>query len=172
MAIRVYNVASISRKLNKIRETLKDRELKERIGRLAVSHIVARTKSGLDKNLQALEPLSPGWIKDRERLSAFNRVGAGYSAAKSNLTFTGDFLRALKANISSTGVVLMFMGTHKGYKTSKKGKRGGAGVTNMSDIAVWQAKEGRDVLGVDEPLKVKIREAVARHLRRAFRRFR
>ncbi len=172
MAIKVYNVQAISRKLSKIRETLKDRDLLERIGRTSISHIQDRTRKGLDKDASALKPLAPITIENRQRLEKFNRTGAGYETTKSNLTLTGDFLRALKATFAPGKIVLMFTGYHKTYKQSKKDKRRNNGLVEMSQLAQWQKEKGRDILGVDQSLRVKIRELVARHLRRSMNRFR
>jgi hypothetical protein len=168
MAIKVYGVKTISERLLKVRESLRSQELLERIGRLAVREIRERTAQGLDKDLKPLKALKDKTIKKRIEMAAYNKTSSRYIDIFSNLHFTGDLLRSLKPAFAKGRVELFFSGTHKRYKT-KDGKVGMGGVEN-ADIARWQKDQGRDILGVDQTLRQKIREMVARHLRAVLRR--
>lgn len=173
MPVRVYGTKVISKRLQAVKKEIRSPELMQRIGRASVKHIQDRTRAGLDKDENPLKPLSATTIENRGRLSAFNRTSPHYQLSKSNLHFTGQLLRALKFTVNSYRVMLDFSGFHKGYKQGAKSRRSsGKGSVEHRDIIKWQAEKGRDIFGVDETLRQKIREMVVRQIRKAVRRVR
>ena len=168
MAVRVYGVQTISKKLLAIKDALRDKELLERIGRTAVAHIQVRTREGLDKDGKAFKPLAPISIGKRASLEKYNKTSAYYDAAKSNLHFTGQLLRALKFMTNSTSVFIEVTGIRKAYKTGPK-QKAKEGPDNK-DLVKWLREQGREFMGADDSMRKKVREVVVRHVTRVIRR--
>ena len=119
--------------------------------------------------------LKPFTIEKRKELSGFNKTGKGYRAKKSNLTFTGRFLKSFKGKFlkGEGGIGLIFSvgprGTHPGYKLGKGRKAGKSpGLTNQ-ELAEKQLKMGRDYKKAGLKARGKIIRLVKKALKRALR---
>lgn len=119
--------------------------------------------------------LKQSTIDRRKELSKYNKTGKGYSAKKSNLTFTGRFLKSFRGKFvkGEGGIGLLYIvgprGTHPGYKLGKgKGAGKSGGLTN-EEIAEKQLKMGRDYKKAALKVKKKIVRLVNKAIKRALR---
>lgn len=95
--------------------------------------------------------LAPSSVKTRNYLSRFNATHPKYSASKSNLTFSGQLLDALRAKFVASKLIInidSLKKKHKKFKTGGKGsKKPAAGI---DQILEWQKEAGRDIAQVFE----------------------
>ena len=169
MKLKIFGLNKVvDKKIEQFRAVLEDDDLKQRMGRTAVTHVRKRTSDGLDFNENAFKPLAGSTISKRSYLEKFNRTSNHYIDVFSNLHFTGQLVKAL-AFIIENGRVFIFVkdSARKPYKT--KGGNGSAAPTNKQ-VAKYQSDMGRVFLGVDNKLRQKIRELAVRAIKRFTRR--
>lgn len=185
---KVRNTAAISRKVNRaVKDAFADDALWERIGRIAIRHIQDRTRDGVDPEGIAYLGLAVATTKRRGKLAEINKTSAYYSQNVSNLHFTGQLLRSLVAKATkrfgifgAKRVEISVEGERKPYVTSiktsttKSGKKRttktrAASAPSNKELARYMAEAGRKFLGLDDDLRQRIREEVARHVKRFVR---
>jgi len=109
-------------------------------------------KDGTLPSGKSVKGLADSTIERRKRLATVNRTSRFYSAATSNLTFTGKFLNSFKAKIEQKGKKVEFSAfptnDHKPYK-GVKGKKIGKLITNEA-LGQYLIDGGRDYTVISE----------------------
>lgn len=130
----------------------------------------AISETGTLPSGQKVKGISSKWSKRRDRLSDFNKTGRGFSNSKSNLTFTGQFLRSFKATIEAGTRGIRFIigpeGEHKGYKLVRGGRSKGS---RNADIGQGQIDQGRDYTVISEKNRQQFLKLVIGRIRREFK---
>jgi hypothetical protein len=117
------------------------------------------SKNSLLPSGDNVDELTDATIRNRIRLARFNKTGKWYSAYKSNLTFTGAFLRSFTATLFKRGKNVIFdMGPsdtiRKSYKTSKKRRKKKTGDTSEpltnAELGKHLIEGGRDYTVISE----------------------
>jgi len=134
------------------------------------SDLVKDIQSGKNpKTGRAYKGLKSSTIKRRKVLSKVNRTSSKYSPSKSNLTFTGNFLKSIKAKLTKQGnsktIIIEPTGIHPGYNLVRGGKS--SPVSNKT-IAEGQEAMGRNVITFSKKRVQQIRKKIQQLLRRAF----
>jgi hypothetical protein len=119
-------------------------------------------------------PLSKAWIKYRKKLAEVNQTGLGYGPRKSNITFTGQLVNAIryKSNTSRKEVVIDLDDSKRQQYMGLRGKPiGDPGLTNQQ-LAKYMDKNGLTFIGLTAQMKTRAIQMVERSLRRMLRTFR
>lgn len=181
MPVKVYGLTNIGRKLNKVRKTLQEPEFLERVGRTAVREVKANAQKGYDKDGNLMKPLKPSTIKRRKELSKVNKTSKHYSHAISNLSFTGQLINSIKHFVRKKQVLIRPEGSRRPYTMSEEFRENKAGtkarkVKNKSkstptnpELMGYMRELGRDIMGVHEGLRQKIREMAVRQIQKSIR---
>ena len=121
--------------------------------------------------------LTSATISRRKSLATSNKTAKDYSASKSNLTFTGQFLESFKGKFRKTKLSILYVveprGVHKAYKLPKNKKKKGKrkrlkGTTNLK-IAEYQLDLGRNYKEVALRVKNKVSALIQKALDKQFR---
>jgi hypothetical protein len=142
----------------------------KRFSQSVLSFLVDQIRNGKlpsGKNVKRLKRVT---IERRRQLSRKNRTHPDFSPAKSNLTFSGQFLDSFKVVVdrvkSAVRIRISPTGTHKGV-TYLNGKRA-RGVRN-EEIGRGLIEGGRDYRPISKKNRSKIGEFVLTALRRSLR---
>lgn len=110
------------------------------------SMIRTMIRSGKLPSGASVKGLAKSTIDRRRKLSEVNSTHPDFSAAKSNLTFSGQLIDSIKgtARILTNKLIIQFapVGIHKGPNLLRGGRA--KGTTNQK-IAAGQANMGRDI---------------------------
>jgi len=145
----------LKKELNKIKKTFEstiDANDMRKLGKFSVEMIHKRTKLGYgvanfyegDKNSinqkkKRLKPLSPAYVKFRQRMKKAGKLDSSTTVKKSNLTLTGQMLKNLGISSVKAGSVVL--------KT--KGRRTDSRYTN-EQIAEFVSDQGRPWLDLTD----------------------
>lgn len=129
--------------------------------------LIKDMKNGLNpKTGKPFRKIAPSTIKRRKALSKVNKTDSRYSPARSNLTFTGEFLESIKAFFKKkrggSTITIEPTGTHPGYNLVRGGRS--KSVSN-SKIAEAQESMGRQVLTFSKKRINSIKVEIQRFLR-------
>lgn len=152
-----------------IRESLQDEEFLNRSGKVLQNNIRLEINQGISPETGSpFKPISKSWSDERDRLSEFNKTARGYQSGKSNLTFTGQFIKSIKFKIVSIlGIKTIEVGAkgaRKGYKYSKGGKRSKAPTNEQ--LGAYLKEQGRDPYGVSGRARKSIVNLAKRQIRK------
>jgi len=141
------------------------------VGAVMQKDIQIKLNKGVNpETLQAFPPLKPASIENRKRLAKLNDTARGYSAAKSNITFTGQFIKSITYGIIQSGrqkiIEIYPRGTHRGYKTGPKSK---SDDMENAELAKLLKAKGRNWFGVSEAVIKTIKVQIKSRLRRLLR---
>ena len=132
-----------------------------------VRNVKADAVNGYNFNGEQFPSLSTQWIKRKSRLLTVNNPSRFYSAGKSNLSFMGDLLKAIKYKLSGKEVILLITGNHRKVK-GIRGKNLKGSNSNLATI--YDGLASRDkawgFLGVSEESRQYLRTLFIRFLRR------
>jgi hypothetical protein len=162
----IYNVRDLVKKeFDKIR---RDPILLGEIGKLASTAIIKSNQTGKSpKTGETFKRLSQSWFDQRSYLESFNQTGDFYlSTKKSNVTFSGQLLRAFKSfvvNSYTATVTISPEGAHSGYKT----KSGRTKSVPFKKLLTYLADQGRVAFGFSADLEKRIKTTVRTFVRRA-----
>ena len=169
-----------------LRKALKDTQLLRTMAGFLKLRIYQYTKRGYslagrraEGDPEKLKPLSPNYIEYRRRLQKSGKtqskkglkggakprdlpkLGEFFSAARSNLTFTGQMLDALKTTVDGiSGRATVFVDDTP---------RTDSDLTN-AEVAVKVAKDGRPFLGLDRVGRDRLRRMAIADIRRKLKR--
>lgn len=122
---------------------------------------------------ERVKSLTKSTAKRRRRLATVNRTDRFYAPFKSNLTFTGRFLKSMKVFVGKKKNVTYTIrpeGVHKGYKLIRGGKS--PDVTN-AEVGAGLIDSGRDWTKVGDATKDEIKKIITkqvlREIRKAFK---
>lgn len=155
--------------LNKYEKQIKKtiRESSKEAAKIILNDI----KTGKDPATgKAYKALQPSTIKRRKQLAKYNKTSPEYSPRRSNLTFTGEFLKSFRSKIIKKAggfVVSIFTkGKHRGYinKSGKRSKR-----VENEKILEGQQGMGRNPLAISQKTERKILRLTKRILRKYLR---
>jgi len=119
---------------NKVKKKLETKKV--------LSEVNKQVQSALRENRYS--PLALKTIKRRKRLATVNSTDPKYSSGRSNLTFTGEFIKSITARFTKGfGLNIKPRGKHRGYKLINGGR---SKSVNNADIARGQADQGRDIV--------------------------
>lgn len=128
-------------------------------------------RSGKLLDGQNIKELKASTISRRRKLAKVNRTGKSFAPAKSNLTFSGQFINSFVTSISRIKNVVILKispsGIHKGY-TNLNGTRQ-KGMTNEK-LGELLIDGGRDYRKIGELKQKEIRNIVVNIIKRALRR--
>lgn len=152
MAVKIRNIDAAIKKLNKsIDEFATNSKVQEDIAKKMQLEYRKNIREGFGVDGGALPALSEKTKQNRARLKqAKNKTSKSFSAGKSNLTITGEFVQNIFIKFLSYSrkrmrFELTFEGEHQPYKTlSGKSK---AKVSNNSDIARGMKDLGYKIFG-------------------------
>lgn len=136
---------------------------------------------------QKVKQFSTEWALKRRELAKYNKTDKYFNNFKSNLTFTGRFLRSFEISISKglgsvrrlagkigLGTSKSFItytiapeGDHKAYAGRARGVRGK--VRSNADIGKGQIAQGRDYTIIGKKMKTKLEKIIGSRIRRAFK---
>lgn len=156
--------ANIEKKLKRVTTSKK---MLNDIGEFLVEDIQNTARKGKvveGEKFKGNPKLAPSTKKWRKKYEKVNPTGQDYSTNKSNLTFTGEFLRSIAFKISGGRLTVFAKGTHSQY-TGLKGGKIGKKVKN-SDIAKWQSEKGRTIFALTKNRAARIRGFIREALRR------
>ena len=111
--------------------------------------VVEETKKGNFADGEGKIPaLKPSTIERRKRLSEVNRTGSDFSPGRSNVTFSGQLLNAVKGLVKNNATIEVFVSDsiHNQYKGIKKNRLGKP--MRNREIAEHLADQGRDFVRV------------------------
>ena len=155
----------------KLESLLKDTSMLNEVGETTTEMIVnnARSgkvfKSGKKEKIKRLKKIS---IEHRKYLSKYNSTSDVYSPARSNLSFTGQFLKSIKHTIKRGLIVIEPTGDRSGYKTGPNSKDNNP-PTNKQ-LAKFLADNGREIFGGLDKISIKrLKTLILRFLRRKLR---
>lgn len=146
------------------------------IGKLAVKTIKGVTRSGgqiqPDAGTGTQPSLKQNSVKNRKRLSEYNKTHSTFSPGRSNLTFTGQLLDAVIYTTEQRGPQRIVKITvddtlRRPYITSKSGSTSDQ-ITN-SELAEFQHEKGRRFIAINKELKQMILNLIRRAIRRSIR---
>jgi len=144
---------ALENQIKLIKKQLQSRQLLDIIAKDLIAGMRKGINPGTGKKFKKLEDST---IANRKRLAKFNKTHKNYSSARSNLTFTGQFLDSIKATVekSKNGVTMLIepTGVHTGYNTPTGGRTDP--IPNEA-IAIAQKDLGRSVFSIS---KVKLRK--------------
>lgn len=154
--------------LTTLRKAIRDTRLLREIAIFMRTRVYQYTKRGTSLVQESrLTPLSQNYINYRKRLVAgksrksVKKFGDFFSPSRSNLTFTGQMLDALKTDVDpASGRAIVFVDDTP---------RSGDDLTN-AEVAVKVAEAGRPFLGLDRVGRDRIRRMVIADLRRKLKR--
>lgn len=150
-------------------KAIKSKAMLDEIGISITTDIVDQTKNKAKSipNQSRLASLSTAWIERRRKLAESNDTDSAYAPTKSNLTFTGRLLNALKHKIIGTGKIEVgfFDSVHEPYK-DKDGNTVGKPILK-EELAGYIAQQGRPFIGIRDLTKRKINRIVRTYVRRA-----
>lgn len=167
--VKFKNIANvrdnIRREFDRIR---KDPELLRQVGAITLTDIVSNARAGRDAETRQKFPigLSESWVKTRKYLSKFNGVSEyfyGVESRKSNLTFTGEFLKSFKFRVdqNDASTTVFTEGDHPGYKT----KNGSTKPVSNEKLLGYLENKGFIFFGVSKELKSRIVVLTKRFIR-------
>lgn len=118
-----------------------------------------------------LNSLSERWIRRRKVLSQWNETGIGYSHRKSNLTFTGQLLKAIYF-ISKPFMGRIDIDVHetkrKKYVMASGKKSKAANLTNKQ-LAEYLAEKGTVFVGLTQQMRDRANKILERKFRQLLR---
>lgn len=137
---------------------------------LAIKNIKLETRKGkYIKDGSAQKPLSSAWIDKKRELAKNNAKGVSFSAAKSNLTVTGQLLESLKRTDDRKRVILTPTGKRRGYINKNNRRAKASSTPTNKELAGYLKDQGRSFLGYSDKLKKAVtkvfKEAVRRNLK-------
>lgn len=153
-----------------VRQTIAEPRVAKMVKGLIVRNIQLRQRLPSDKRVKNL---AASTVRSRRRLAENNKTSRFYAPAKSNLTFTGRFLRSLEVRITKGKKVkytISPQGKHLGYKNAN-GSRGKP--VDNADIGRGLVRGGRDytVVGpktneqISEIIRTQVLNAISRKLK-------
>jgi len=148
-----------------------DKETLDQIGTDMVRMNQTLVRQGKLPDDTTLKPLSEGWIRRRRILSKFNETGLGYSHRRSNLTFTGQLLKAIffiSKPMQGQIDIDVSAGKRRKYvlpsgKTSKSPT-----ITNRK-LAEYLAERGTIFVGLTRQMRDRANKILERKLRQLLR---
>jgi len=136
--IKVLNLDNVKRQTRfKILKEIRDPKLMQDIGEV-IKHDI--------QNGEELSPLKDSTIRNRRYLKIFNAVDSQYGDTRSNVTFTGELLRALEVRVNTVmGLIVVGFksGVHRRYKTGAKPSKATAQQITYEDLAK-ELQEGNE----------------------------
>lgn len=147
----------------KINRIIRDSGVLQKVG----DAIVEEVRDGVNPaNGLPIKRVSSKYAKRRDQLAKYNRTdpNAPLGTTRSNLTFTGQLLKSIRAFINAQKSIITIKpsGIHKGIYTSPK--RRGKPVKN-EDILSGQKQQGRDILRVTPRLLNIIKDIIKKELK-------
>jgi len=123
-------------------------------------------------NSSKLPSNSDAWVKRRKFLSQFNNTGEAYGPKKSNLTFTGQLIRAI-THKSNSGKMELEIFIKSSKREPYKGPKGPIGNRNLSNqkLGEYIADKGIIFVGLTLQAKVRCNEIIKRRVRSLMRLF-
>lgn len=149
---------------NNLNKSISSNDLLEGIAKSIIDEI---QKGVNPKTGRPFKALKESTIKRRKSLARFNVTDSKYSARKSNVTFTADFLNSIKAVISKgrfrKTITIEPKGTHAGYNLVRGGTS--KSVSNKK-IAQGLEDQGRQVITISKKKIEKIRKDISKFIKR------
>lgn len=148
-----------------------DKQTLDDIGGQLVKLNQQYVRSGLDAKGNSFNPLSDKWIKRRKVLSKYNQTGPAYSHRKSNLTFTGQLIKAIQFfSKPSEGQVVIELNEQKRtkYILPSGKKSSGPRITNRK-LGEHLASKGVVFIGLTQQMRDRANKILERKLRQLLR---
>lgn len=143
-------------------QTIRDTGIAENLADVVKNTV----QKGIDpKTDKPYDDLKQSTIDRRRTLSKVNPTDEKYSPARSNLTFTGQLVRSIRAFARpAKGIIeIRPTGTHKQYKGIRK-KRLGKPVRNSDISEGLQNKHQRNLIGISERVKKNMLKIIEKRL--------
>jgi 6-phosphofructokinase len=100
-------------------------------------------------------------IKRRKRLSKFNKTHPDYSAAKSNLTFSGQLVDSMFVKVEAMKTKIKWIIDVKGRRKGYKGVRGKTlKSTSNKKVAEGLADQGRPLISISKKMQREISKKI------------
>ncbi len=144
---------------DKIRKSLKQRIIDSGVLEAIANHVIKQIRA---KNFTALKDTTIEW---RRRIASTNPTHPKYSAQKSNLTLTGEFLDSIVSEIIKKDLLVKIYptGEHPGYFTKKGSVTPKKAVSNQ-EILERQLSLGRNPLKITGTVRREIIEIIKKKL--------
>lgn len=155
----------------KIKRLTNDDQLLRQIGDRMIQDIQFQARKGTNPVTGGrFIPLSPKWIKEREKIAQAQSVHPAFKSNRSNVTITGQLLDALKQRVVGRLLVIFFDGIHKPYEAKRvrdpgKGNRK-IGKPLENSLLAQYVNEIRPFFSVREKLLPQLKSIVIRYIRR------
>lgn len=167
MAKITVDIGVLQNKVAALEKLLNADVLKDKIGVTALRYIVVRTKFGRDIARNGFQkPLAESTIQKRLYLEKYNATDPAYKAERSNLTFSGQFLKAVVYQKIYGGVRIFFDNQTREPYRGKSGKPLSKRKLSNAQLAVFLNKKGRKALGIDSLLRQQIKSVVSGFIKR------
>lgn len=123
-SVKITGLGNVKKSVTEMfNKTRKDPALLLEIGEALQKDVVANARTGQGPDKTSFKTLEISWLVKRDYLKRFNKTSEFFiDSLKSNLTFTGEFLKSIKYSINpSEGLAVVEpTGTHPGYKMANK----------------------------------------------------
>jgi len=155
----------------RLEDLLKDTTMLNEVGETTAKMIVNNARSGSvfknDKK-EKIKKLKNISIAHRKYLAKYNSTSDVYSASRSNLSFTGQFLKSIKHTVKRGLIIIEPTGSRTGYKTGPKTKD--SNPPSNKQLAKFLADNGREIFGGLDKIGIKrLKTLIIRFLRRKLR---
>lgn len=157
---------------------LEDPNEQTKTSKIIRNELISNLREGKGSDDKPLPSLSNSWVNRRQKLAQFNKTASKYSPRKSNITFTGKFVRSLKVisakasrffGFKSISVFeIEYTGSKKSYKTKKNREK--RRTVQHSDIFRGLTKRNWKLAGVTKDARIRIAKQFKRYIRRRRRR--
>ena len=158
-----------SRKKHSLRDIAdnykKDAKSMKRAAFIIREETIDNLRAGNGVNDRPLPPITDGTKERRRKLATVNKTNSKYSPDKSNVTFSGDFVKAYRVKFLAGD---MFEGTFSGIHKRYKGLRGkpiGERKPNY-EIASEMAARGWRFYGITKKARERILQNFSRFIKR------
>lgn len=155
----------------KLKKLTQDEELLNQIGDRMIQDLKFQARKGTNPVTGGkFIPLSPKWIKERQKIAEAQSVHETFKANRSNVTITGQLLDALRRNVLGRKLIIFFDGIHKPYK-AKRVRNTGQGNRTIgkpikNSLLAEYVNQIRPFFIVREKLLPQLKSIVIRYIRR------
>jgi len=161
-----FNSKKIEKKiLARAKRAKESKKFLTKAAKLWQRNVKADTAKGRSYTGMKFPSISSRWAERRDRLLSVNRKSPFYRYGKSNASFMGDTIKAIKAKPFGGKLQLYVEGKHKKVK-GIRGKYLKGSSADIADIIRGLRSNGIHIMGVSKLVKKLIKQEFIREFRR------
>ena len=175
--IKLKGFDSLQRRVRKAMNAALDPETLGKMGEEIVRMNQTLIRSGqmpkriADGGSPKFPPLSERWIDRRKKLKKFNDTGLGYGDRKSNITFTGQLVRAIGYKVfpSAKTINIEIDDSERKPYIMLNGKPSKSKPPSNKELGKYMAEKGLIFIGLTNQMKERTKQILERKLRQMLR---